>query len=661
MGDTNSASSAKSIASKALALDELQVFGGTLFWVESGHSGSSITSWSPQHGVESRPFSAGSSAHSYGGGCFTVTPEGLFAVESPSGHIANVETGNRITDYPGQFGALSPAENSLVAISDSGSADRLVEVNPGSGAVRTLHQAAFLSSPAVYDRRLAWAQWPEDAAPWNHCEIWMAEYLPGKGISSPVHLAGGADESAIEPRWGPDGQLYFLSDRTGWWNLYRWKDGGPEPVAPVEADCAAAPWELGYASYAFLESGRAVLLARKGPPARLLLVERDGAIREIPLPYTSIKPYLTALGERVALIGSSSNASAQVALIDPDDRNGGIVVRASESAVPISNGRASEIHTIESDGQAITVVWHPPRGHVDGPVPTIVRAHPGPTHHVEMRLDADLWYYTDQGFAVIDVDYRGSTGYGREFRRTLYGHWGEFDAIDCTTAARWAIDTRHAAVGTTFILGASAGGFTALKAASLPDSPFAMAVARSAVVDPAKWIAATPRFHRPNARALKGEPVQADRITVPVLLIHGDDDKVVPVDDVVELADALRRMRKPVDLIRFSNGGHYLSGTAVKTKVLDAEVDAFRAVVSSALPNLETRGLPGPPTARTRRLLGQLRPFDAGAALPASLPTLATPGTTGAFRCPRWPVSRPRRQIRGRQFASSQRREAPSR
>jgi dipeptidyl aminopeptidase/acylaminoacyl peptidase len=581
--------SAESIASKALALDELQVFEDMLFWLESGRSGSSITSWSPQHGAEAHAFSAGSSAHSYGGGSFTVLDGVLFAVESGSGQIANVEKGNRVTDYRGQFGALTTSEDALIAVCDSGSADQLVEVDPHSGAVRILHRAPFLASPTVHRRRIAWAQWPEDAAPWNHCETWTAEYLPGQGIASPVRLAGGAEESAIEPRWGPDGSLYFLSDRTGWWNLYRWKDGVTEPVAPVEADCAAAPWELGYASYAFLASGRIAMLARKGPPARLLLVEVNDQVREIALPYTSIKPYFAALGERVALIGSSSSTPAQIALIDPDGPDGGTVVRASEAAVPESNGQEPEIRTIESDGQAITLVFHPPRNHPGGPVPTIVRAHPGPTHHVEMRLDADLWYYTDQGFAVIDVDYRGSTGYGRAFRSSLYGHWGDYDAIDCANAARWAVDTGRSAPGHVFILGASAGGFTALNAAGLSNSPFALAVARSAVVDPEKWIAATPRFHRPNARALGGAPVRADRMGVPVLLIHGDDDKVVPIDDVVDLADALRRAGKPVDLLRFPEGGHYLSGAMVKAKVLEAEVDAFRAALSSAPPASGTK------------------------------------------------------------------------
>jgi dipeptidyl aminopeptidase/acylaminoacyl peptidase len=580
VGDTDSSEISGDIASKVLAVDELQTFNGRLYWIESDREGASIASWSPQDANITRdPFDVGSAAHSYGGGSFVVTALGLLAVASDTGQIWNVTANTQVTDRPGQLGALALSEGGLLAVCDNGTSDELLEIDPASGATRTIHRAPFLASPVVNGTRIAWAQWPEDAAPWNHCEIWSADYVPGEGLSSPALLAGGPEESAVEPKWGPDGDLYFLSDRTGWWNLYRWDAGKAEPVAPVGADCAAAPWELGYSSYAFLESGRVAMLARKGPPARLLICAPDAAPREIPIPFTSIKPYLAALGDRVAIIGSSPSSPAQIALIDPEHSQDPFLVRSSESQIQPPSA-ASEIHTFESEGNPITLVWHPPSGYVRGPVSTIIRAHPGPTHHVEMRLDADLWYYTEQGFAVIDVDYRGSTGYGRTFRRSLYGQWGDFDAVDCANAARWAFDTGRATPGEVFLIGASAGGFTALNAACLPDNPFTLAVARSAIVDPAQWAAATPRFHRPNARALGGRRIEADRVTIPVLLIHGDDDKVVPIDDVLDLADGLRDKGKQVELLRFPDGGHYLSSAKVKTSVLEAEVDAFRAALN---------------------------------------------------------------------------------
>jgi pimeloyl-ACP methyl ester carboxylesterase len=584
VSDTNSAAPVGDLESKVLAFDELQVLDGHLYWVESWGSGTSIARWSPEEGTFTRPFEIGSSAHSYGGGAFTLSAGRLLAVSSATGQICDPVEDVPLTARSGSFGALTSAAGSVAAILDTGDTDQLITLQPGSEAVEVLWEAPFLASPAVAGQRIAWAQWPESAAPWNHCEVWTADLVEGNGLSSAVRIAGGPEESAIEPKWGSDGDLYFMSDRTGWWNLYRWNGAEVVPVAPVASDCAAAPWELGYSSYAFLESGRIAMLARNGPPARLLLASPSDDLREVTTPYTSIKPYVAAIGDRVAVIGSSPAVPAQIALIDVDQPDTSAPIRISAAEVSDGPAGKSEIHTFDSDGVPITLVWNPPHHHEGGPVPTIVRAHPGPTHHLEMRLDADLWYYTEQGFAVIDVDYRGSTGYGREFRQSLYGHWGVFDARDCTAAARWALDTNRAQSGAVFIIGASAGGFTALHAASLPDNPFALAVARSAIVDPAKWVSVTPRFHRPNARALGGAAVGAEKIGIPLLLIHGDDDKVVPVNDIVDLTGTLRGIGSQVELIRFPDGGHYLSGAKVKPRVLEAEVRAFRSMLNRPRP-----------------------------------------------------------------------------
>jgi alpha-beta hydrolase superfamily lysophospholipase len=580
VGDTNAVPETESLAAKVLALDELEAFGDRLSWTESDRSGSSIATWSPAEGLVRIPFDVGSTVHSYGGGTFTISASGILAVEASSGQIWDLATNAPITSEPGVFAALTPSGPSVLAVHDRGESDELVEIDRVSGDIRSIRSAPFLSSPTVRGSRLAWAEWPESAAPWNHCEVWASADFREKDPLAAVRIAGGPEESAIEPKWGPDGHLYFLSDRTGWWNLYRWDGTDITPVAPVDADCAAAPWELGYSSYAFLKSGRIALLARSGPPARLLIASPGQEIHELTIPYTSIKPYIAAIGDRIGVIGSSPVIPAQIAFVDPDQADLTTPIRTSEPPVPGVPSSSAEIHSFESDGVSVTLVWTPPRHQTGGPVPTIVRAHPGPTHHLEMRLDADLWYYTDQGFAVIDVDYRGSTGYGREFRRSLYGHWGDFDARDCAGAARWAVDTGRAAAGEVFLVGASAGGFTALHAAALTDNPFAMAAARSAIVDPAKWVEVTPRFHRPNARALGGTAVEAADINIPVLLIHGDDDKVVPVGDIISLAESLEDIGGQVELIRFADGGHYLSSAKVRTSVLEAEVKAFHSTLS---------------------------------------------------------------------------------
>ncbi|WP_326558908.1 alpha/beta hydrolase family protein [Micromonospora sp. NBC_01796] len=213
----------------------------------------------------------------------------------------------------------------------------------------------------------------------------------------------------------------------------------------------------------------------------------------------------------------------------------------------------------------------------------IVRPHPGPTHQSNLRLDWEVQFFTSRGFAVVDVDYRGSTGYGREFRKALDGNWGRFDVEDCRTVALHLIENGSARRDAVFISGASAGGYTALRAVC-EDGPFTLAVARSAIVDPERWTVTAPRFQRPHAAVLAGgdAKVAATKVLRPVLLIHGVEDPVAPIGDVSELADALDDRQLLVRMIRLDGIGHYLSDAATLSAALEAEVEAYLDVLRDA-------------------------------------------------------------------------------
>ena len=317
-------------------------------------------------------------------------------------------------------------------------------------------------------------------------------------------------------------------------NLYR-HDG--TAVAPVAAECAAAPWELGYASYCSLDDGRIVMIVREGPAHRLVIVDAAGTVEAVPVPYTSIKPCLVGWGSSVALIGSSPTLPQQVAVVE----FGSDAPRLEVVAAGSHPGRVSTPERLDAPVRALV---YPPAGATDSwAAPLIVRAHPGPTASNTLRLDRQVQYFTSRGFAVADVDYTGSTGYGRAFRESLYGQWGIADVADCVAVAEHLIALGRTLAGQVFVRGASAGGYTALRAVS-QEGPFAAATAVSAVVDPDRWAGTAPRFQRPHAARLLGTAgaVTATAIRTPVLLIHGTDDAVVPPDDVVDLADALGRV-----------------------------------------------------------------------------------------------------------------------
>ncbi|WP_435870444.1 alpha/beta hydrolase family protein [Micromonospora noduli] len=378
-----------------------------------------------------------------------------------------------------------------------------------------------------------------------------------------------------------------MSDRSGWWNLYRWNGLKAEAVAPIAGECAAEPWELGYVSYGFLDDGRIVAVVREGPRHRLVVIEPGGTVRPVHLPYTSIKPYLAVRGTTVALIGSSPTAAPQVALIDLADADPQVEVLARPEHAALEGTRMStptELRVRLASGQEVLALVYPPTGSTaDWLAPVIVRAHPGPTASCLLRLDWQAQFFTSRGFAVVDVDYLGSTGYGRAFRESLYGRWGLDDVDDCAAVAVHLLSTGRAVPGQVFIRGASAGGYTALHAVA-QDGPFAAATAVSAIVDPDRWAQTVPRFQRAHARRLRGGagPVRAAAVQRPVLLINGTADEVAVVEDVRELADELTSLGMAPEVLLLPDVGHYVASSRRAGAALEAELAHYRSMMADA-------------------------------------------------------------------------------
>ncbi|MET7710315.1 prolyl oligopeptidase family serine peptidase [Micromonospora sp. NPDC005413] len=381
--------------------------------------------------------------------------------------------------------------------------------------------------------------------------------------------------------------MYFVSDRSGWWNLYRWDGHRVEAVAPIAGECAAEPWELGYASYGFLDGGRIVVAVQEGPRHRLVIVEPDGTVRPVDLPFTSIKPYLAVRGATVALIGSSPTAAPQVALIDLADADPQVEVLARSEHAGLDGARVStptELRVRVASGREVLALVYPPTGAAaDWRAPMIVRAHPGPTASCLLRLDWQAQFFTSRGFAVVDVDYLGSTGYGRVYRESLYGRWGLDDVDDCAAVAVHLLSTGRAVPGQVFIRGASAGGYTALHAVA-QDGPFAAATAVSAIVDPDRWAQTVPRFQRAHAMRLRGGAgrVHAAAVQQPVLLIHGTADEVAVVEDVRELADELASLGMAPEVLLLADVGHYVASSRRAGAALEAELAHYRSVMAGA-------------------------------------------------------------------------------
>ncbi|MFC0530827.1 S9 family peptidase [Phytohabitans kaempferiae] len=540
-----------------------------------------VMSWRPgsPSGVrraERDDASVGSRLHAYGGMPYALLPSGTAEVDASTAQI----TGDTVrTDTKHDYGDLARFAEELLCVREDHRGDELVAIDVATMGSRVLRSTGgFLASPRGRAGRLAWVHWDREVMPWDSCEVWAADYRPGGQLGEPMRVAGGPGESAFQPTWAEDGALYFMSDRSGWWNLYRWHHGRTQPVAPMEAECAAAPWESGYANYALLPGGRIGMTVQHGPQHGLVVVELNGEVRPVEVPYTFIKPFLAAVGDRIALIGASPTRSQEIVLVATDGSNELDVIRPGTWAIDEhASVSVPEVLRVGSTGGEVTALLYPPASGL-APAPLIVRAHSGPTYGVDYRLDWEVQFFTARGFAVADVDYRGSTGYGRAFRQALDGRWGTVDVEDCRNAALHLIATGRARAGAVFISGASAGGYAALRAVC-EDGPFSLAVARSAIVDPNRWTVTAPRFQRPHAAALTHPKAKVvpQEIRRPVLLIHGDSDDIAPIDDVIALAGGLANGR----LLRLDGVGHYLSGAAL-TVALEAELDAYMAVLNDS-------------------------------------------------------------------------------
>ena len=580
-------------ARQKTSCDELNAVDGELWFIQSDPDlagAKRLMRWAgggAPAAVTPEGIEVGSWLHAYGGGAYVVTDDGVWFVNDGDScvYLLDPETSGCRKMAPtgeGQliYGDLCASPRGVLAVREAVDAgDQIVEIT-SDGAVRILVQSTgFLAAPSVHGNQMSYLAWDVDQMPWDASRLCIRPFGPTIEPGTNVIIAGGPEESVAEPKWGPNGDLYFMSDRSGWWNLYCWTAGGVRSVASVDQDCCPAPWEAGYRSYAFLSSGSIVMTLHDGFRVRLVEVDAGGQLRHIETNLTSIKPYLALVDSQLAVIGSNASHAPAVRVIrlvtDRSEPDFSGMESSSTGSCHVAS-TATVMETRAGDSGTVPFLLRVGPQPAAGSVPLLVRAHPGPTDNVPLRLDWTAEYFVSRGFAVADVAYRGSSGRGRTYRGSLYSHWGEYDVEDCVAVVRFLLAAGVARPGAVFISGASAGGYTALQAARLP-SPFAAVTATSAITDPGRWATTAPRFQRSYAAMLAGPEaaVRAKGISIPVLIIHGNDDPVAPAGDARLLADELRVQGKDHQALFLDGGGHYLSDLRSRQAALQAEADFY--------------------------------------------------------------------------------------
>jgi dipeptidyl aminopeptidase/acylaminoacyl peptidase len=459
---------------------------------------------------------------------------------------------------------------------------------------------------------LAWLSWDHPRMPWDGCELWTAPVAADGTLGQATLVAGGPDEAIFQPAWSPDGVLHFVSDRSGWWNLYARADGGVRALCPLAAEFGAPQWVFGMSTYAFLDGGGIACIVGQQGIDHLGVLD-GGRLELLELPYTAfLGPYLASDGRRVAAVASGPADPSAVVMID---LAGGaakpaveVVRRALSVEVDPAYVAAPEAIEFPAAGGSAHALYYPPTNPAasgpDGELPPLlVNSHGGPTGQTPAMFSLATTFWTSRGFGVVYVNYGGSTGYGRAYRKRLDGRWGIVDTDDCIAAARYLAERGSADPARLAIRGGSAGGYTTLCALTFHDD-FAAGVSSFGVADPAALAAETHKFESryldgligpwPEAEAVYRErsPIHhTDGLSCPILLLQGLEDKVVPPSQAEAMAAALKAKGVPHALLAFAGEQHGFRQVATIKRVYEAELafygQVFGFTPAGELPPLE--------------------------------------------------------------------------
>ena len=615
------------IVTATVGLGQIALDGGDVYWVELRPSeggrncivrlaaGGGVSDVTPQG------FNARTRVHEYGGGDFAVR-EGVVYFsnfsdqrvyrQEPGGAPAPItpEKSLRYSDFhfDARRGLLyavredhtvegREAVNTLVSLNAEGFGN-------GEGGRVVASGNDFYSSPRLSPdgSRLAWLTWNHPNMPWDGTELWVGELGEDGTLSGARRVAGGVDESIFQPEWSPAGTLYFVSDRSNWWNIYRLADdGSAEAVCEMEADFGLPQWLFAMSTYAFASDELIVCAYTRGGEWSLdLLDTRAKRLETLDLPYTDIT-YVRAAGSRAVFRAGSPKERASVAAFDLGTRETRVLRRASEAVVDeayISIARAVEFPT--EGGRTAYGFFYPPRNpdfvapEGERP-PLLVKCHGGPTAAATSTLRLDTQYWTSRGIAVLDVNYGGSTGFGREYRQRLNGRWGVVDVDDCVNGAKYLAGRGEVDGDRCVITGGSAGGFTTLNALTFRDA-FRAGASHFGLSDLTVFVGDTHKFESRYLERLVGPyPERADlyferssinftdRLNCPVIFFQGLEDKVVPPNQAELMVGALRRKKLPVAYVAFEGEQHGFRKAENIKRALDGELYFYSRVFNFPL------------------------------------------------------------------------------
>lgn len=619
-------------ASSSARLGEVRLRGGLLTWIESrpNEGGRNVISCasvemaqpgSGRHDLIGESENARNLVHEYGGGSYDIAGSRLAFSNFADSRIylrdvsSLAEPATPLTPEPARphglrYADLSfdPAGNRLWCVheihGDNGSVQNVIAAISldRTGEVTTAVSGADFYAypiPSPDGTHLAWISWNQPNMAWDGTELWVAKIEESGRLENPVKVAGSETESIFQPSWSPTGDLVFVDDSTGWWNLYRAPGpafGGAEVLCEVEAEFGEPLWQFGMSTYAFAGPERIVAVCRDSGTQRLLELDLSGGgAREIKTRYESFNSLASDGSGRIAFVGGRPDSRAEVAVFEGDEQLGSFGV-ASLNLREEFISHPVQVNFSTTDGDSAFAWYYPPRSSdYEGPdrelPPLITMSHGGPTAATSTDFRADIQFWTTRGFAVVDVDYRGSTGYGRAYRERLNGMWGVYDVDDCVAAAQHLAAEHLADPKRLAIRGRSAGGFTTLCALTFRNV-FAVGASYYGIADAEILARETHKFEAryldkligpyPEAIEIYRErsPIHsAGSLSCPVIFLQGLQDKVVPPDQAEMMIEAIKSRGIRCAYVTFADEQHGFRRASNIERALESELEFFAEVL----------------------------------------------------------------------------------
>ncbi|MBS0626096.1 MAG: S9 family peptidase [Verrucomicrobia bacterium] len=590
---------------------------GYVYWLESRpleKGRSTIVQRSPDGTLKDLlpiNYNSRTRVHEYGGGSYIVDGQTLYFTNyedqqiyqcSPNGSIV------RLTNYEnGRFadGCASPKYLFCVLEIHGKTVENcLAAVDKKTGAVQKIASGYdFYTRPRLSPdgKSLSYICWKDPNMPWDGSELWVAEINPDGTLSQSRLIAGGTEESISQSSWGPDGQLYFISDRSGWWNLYRENEGRVEPLHPMEAEFTTPDWWLGQQTYDFWGTDKIVCAySEKGVDHLAILSLKDGSLRSLKMPYNQIQA-LSVTGNHLYITAGS--ATETKAIVEYNLKSGRTQILKKSRDLALDPSYISVAQPIEfptTDNKTAYAFYYPPKNPqykgLPGETPPLrLISHGGPTGQTTAELDLEIQYWTSRGFAVVDVNYGGSSGYGRAYRERLTKNWGIVDVDDCCNAALYLVKKNLADAKRLAIAGGSAGGYTTLASLAFRDV-FKAGASYFGVSDLEALVLDTHKFEARYLDKLIG-PYPADRdlylarsplyfvdqIHCPVILLQGDEDLIVPPPQSEKMYESLKKRGIPTAYLLFKNEQHGFRQAENIQRALEAELYFYSKVFDFSL------------------------------------------------------------------------------